>query len=318
MHDQVSAIMLAGTILPTPFQEALGLPVLCLPIGPGGSVLDAWRRVLGAIDRLERVKLVVRSAPELEHVSAVVRADAKSGARPTIETMRDPGAWRGVAGVLHDLTAELLADAVVVVCEAHCHPPNSLAPLIDAMSGDTAGVVGTTEGGEPAGVYAFRGDVFRGVSEIGYCDLKEQLLPMLYAQGRKVVARPVSRRVERMRDLESYLDAVRASLTVGKAGNEPTVRIAAQARVSRSAILDGFCIVEPGAVIEDGVVLHDAVVLSGAIIGGGAVVSRSVIGPMVRVNPRTQIVRDVVATPADVMYDVLSQMAAGAGSVPAA
>ena len=318
MHRHVSAIMLAGTILPTPFQEALGLPMLCLPIGSSGSVLDAWRRVLGAMTGMERVQLVVRNAAELEHVSAVVQAGARRSTGPTIETLRDPGAWRGVAGVLHDLTDELDDDAIVVLCEAHCYPPTTLEPILAAMTEDVTGVVGTTDRGEPAGVYAFRRCAFDDVSDVGYCDLKEQLLPMLHAAGRKVLARSVSPRVQRMRDLESYLEAVRESLGWSDERGAHLTRISPRARVSSSAMVEGFCIVEPGAVIEDGAVLHDTVVLSGATVGGGAVVSRSVLGPMVRIKPRAQVVRKAIATPDDVMIDFLKLMETEAGSVPAA
>lgn len=318
MQGRVSAIMLAGTILPTPFQQALGLPVLCLPIGRAGSVLDAWRRALRQVDGLDDAQLVVKSEAELTQAEALARAGRRSKEGPTIDVVRDPGAWRGVAGLLRDLTEDRRDDDVVVVCEAHCHPPRSLAVLLDAMDDETIGVVGTTERGEPAGVYAFRAGAFECVSRIGYCDLKEQLLPMLHERGQKVIAQAVLERARRMRDLDTYLDAVRASLSIDDEQDHNGRRVAPGAHVSRSALLEGFCIVEPGATIEDGAVVHDSVVLGGAVVGGGAVVSRSVLGPRVRIKPRTQVVHTAMPTPAGVIDDVLRAMETEAGSPSAA
>ncbi len=318
MQQHVSSIMLAGTILPTPFQEALGVPMLCLPIGRTGSMLDAWRRVLGQLDRNQNVRLVVKSPAELKQVSALVKSQSGHTDGPAIDVIREPGAWRGVAGLLHDLTRDRQTTEIVVVCEAHCHPPRSLQPMLEAMSDDTIGVVGITERGEPAGVYAFRIEAFDGVSRIGYCDLKEQLLPILNERGLKVIAQPVSERVQRLRDLDSYLAAVRASLRIKGETESFTRRVAALADVSPSATLDGFCVIEPGATIEDGAVIHDSVVLSGAVVGGGAVVSRSVVGPRVRVKPRSQVVHDVLPSPRGAADDMLQVIISESGSTSAA
>ena len=322
MPEHVSAVMLAGTILPTPFQEALGIPVLCLPIGPGGCVLDMWARTLATAPQLSDVQLVVKSPVELERVSAAVRGLKRSGARPSIHPQREPGAWRGVAGLLRDLLKNNTnPQALILVLEAHSYPPATLAPIMDAMAArpDCIGVVGVSDRGEPAGVYIFRARAFESVTAVGYCDLKEQLLPTLYERGEKVLAKGVTQRVERMRDLPSYLKAVESSLSPTNNINGAVAqggrgrRIAAQATVSPRAMIEGFCIIEPEAVIEDGAVVHDSVVLKGAVVGGGAVISRSVLGPGVRIKPRAQIVHDVIPTPSDRLGDVLELIETAAG-----
>jgi NDP-sugar pyrophosphorylase family protein len=144
------------------------------------------------------------------------------------------------------------------------------------------------------------------------------LLPALHERGEKVIVQNVTERVQRMRDLSSYLKAVRNSLIAAGAARDgvPAAslkRIAPTAAISSSAILDGYCIIEPDAVIEDGAVVHDSVVLSGAVVGGGAVVSRSVLGPTVRIKPRTQVVHDVIPTPSDRLGDVLELIENAAG-----
>lgn len=324
MQDHVGAVMLAGTILPTPFQEALGIPVLCLPIGPAGCVLDAWVRALATIPNLSGVKLVVKSPTELERVSAAIRGMKRNGAKMNIQPQREPGAWRGVAGLLRDLRDYAESDDLLLVLEAHSCPPTTLTPLIDAIKDrpDVVGVIGTSDRGEPVGASIFRSRVFDCVPAIGYCDLKEQLLPALHERGEKVIVQRLSERVQRMRDLQSYLKAVRSSLKapvdirhdqVRAAAIGGMRRIAAQASVSPRAIIDGFCIIEPDAVIEDGAVLHDCVVLKGAVVGGGAVVSCSVLGPTVRVKPRDQIVHDLIPTPSDRLGDVMELIENAAG-----
>lgn len=319
MPEHVSAIMLAGTILPTPFQEALGIPVLCLPIGPAGCVLDAWIRSMSTAKGLTDVELVVKSPVELERVSAAVRGLRRSQCRLSINPQRDPGAWRGVAGLLRDLVNNNTnGDDCVLVLEAHSYPPKTLSLLMDAINNrpDVVGVVGVSDRGEPAGAYVFRARAFDSVPAVGYCDLKEQLLPALHEQGEKVIVQNVTDRVQRMRDLPTYLKAVRNSLQpTGQGGQaaQTMKRIAPTASISPSAILDGCCIIEPDVVIEDGAVVHDSVVLNGAVVGGGAVVSRSVLGPTVRIKPRTQVVHDVIPTASDRLDDVLNLIENAAG-----
>jgi len=82
--------------------------------------------------------------------------------------------------------------------------------------------------------------------------------------------------------------------------------------VSGSAIVEGFALIESGAVVEDGAVVHESIILAGATVGGGAVVSRSVVGPLVHLAPRSRTVRQiVVASRSGEPVDTLDLLAGG-------
>ncbi len=317
-----TAVILAGRLRESPLRESLNVHVLCLPVGHSGTLLDAWLIALRSVPNLARVRVVVNSEEEAAAVrSALPREHRSSEARPSVEVIPEPAAWRGAGGIVRDVTEGLPDDAIILVCEGKRLPPPSLDPLLRAMLGADAsspgmgtqremrapvGAVGVCGVDEPAGMYAFTRRVIKSTPRVGYVDLKEQLLPSLARAGERVVTAHLADDVPHLRDLESYLETVRHSLGNGHAaspaftGGKSAMRVSSRASVSGSAILDGFCIIEPGAVVEDGAVVHDSVILWGATIGGGAVVSRSVVGPLTGVEPRARLVRTVAARPGPV------------------
>lgn len=295
------AIMLAGTLRPSPLREELDLHVLCLPLGPEGTLLDAWLNALRAIPGLRDVLVVVNSDRDVDMVDRTTPSEPAGGEDGLIvRTAVEPAAWRGVGGILRDVTDDLDDDAVIIAIEAHTLPPPALEPLLDAFKNDATplidGAVGVCEPDEPAGVYAFTRRALKLVPAIGYHDVKEQSLPLMYERGMKVGAAQLPGQARRVRDRKGYLDAVRFSLPA-EDNNEPALHISPLTSVSDDAVLDGFCIVEPGAMILDGAVVHESVILKGATIGRGAVVSRSIIGPLAVVPRDRRVVRDVVTEP---------------------
>ncbi len=288
-----TAIILAGTIRPSPLRQVLDIPVLCLPVGREDLLLNAWRSVLADVGISDDLRVVVNSYVDIETVASAAGRKGQRGNRTAPRIIAEPTAWRGTAGVLRDVTDDLQPADVVVVAEASCLPPVSLRPLIEAMSDDAFGVVGVGDDQVPAGVYLFTRQALERVAAIGYQDVKEQMLPALHQADLPVRCARLGDEVHRIRDRSSYLQAVSYSLEHANPGRPPQL-VAPQASVSGSALLEGFCLVEPGAIIEDGAVVHDSIVLAGATVGGGAVVTRSVLGPRVTVVARARIVQDVV------------------------
>ena len=294
MDRQVIAVLLAGTLRPTPLREALGQPVLCLPLGRSGTLLDAWLDVLSRIDKLSEIRVVLNGQTDVEAVNAATTStlSLSGSARPgpKVHCLADQQAWRGPAGILRDITEDLDADDSVIIVEALRLPPQTLNPLVNAFANRCDGVVGLVGEDQPAGVYMFCQHALQQSAAIGYRDLKEQLIPALSQAGAKITTASLSKISYAIRDRAEYLGAVRASLELQK-------RIAASAAVSESALLEGFCVIEPDAVIGDGAVVHDSVVLSHALVSGGAVVSRSIVGASVAIAPRRQIVQQIVCEP---------------------
>ena len=291
MDRRLTAVMLAGTLRPTPLREALDVPVLRLPVGRVGTLLDAWLGCLGTISCLDDVRIVVNSEGDAETVRSLLGRWARNGA---IRAIAEPASWRGAGGILRDVMGEARGGSAVVVCEANALPPDDLAPVLEELeAGSAGGIVGVYGADEPGGVYAFRRALLGRIPSIGYHDLKEQFLPSLAGSGVEIRTAALSGRPTSLRDLGGYLAAAGVSLG-SEEGGERRGRISSGARVSGSATVDGLCVVEEGVVVEDGAVIHDAVLLVGATIGVGAVVSRSIVGPCSAVPAQARVIGEVV------------------------
>jgi carbonic anhydrase/acetyltransferase-like protein (isoleucine patch superfamily) len=290
------AVILAGSLRPSPLRHALDVPELCLPVTPDRVLLEAWRLALETVGPLTRVVVVVRDETDVRSVTAVVRGAV---GLPWCEIVTEPAAWRGTSGVVRDLTGDLVDDPaddkVVIVAEAAVLPPGDLSPLVHTLRPGDAGVVGVGSDDEPAGVFALTGAAVGLAPEKGYHDIKEQLLPALHEASMPVRSVPVTERVCRIRDRSSYLAAVAQLRHAVPDANEPDPRtITPQTSVARSAVVDGDSLVEPGVIVEEDAVIHDSVVLSGATIGAGAVVTRSVVAPMSVIRPGARVVREMI------------------------
>lgn len=297
MDRPLTAVLLAGTLRPSPLREALDVPALCLPMGREGTVLDVWLEALADIDGLDDVRIVVNTERDVEAVEACherARSLPARRRRPGhVKGIAEPASWRGAGGILRDVTGDLDEAAMVMAIEANALPPFSLAPLRRAWQSDMAGIVGVCGRDEPAGVYAFARRTFSVVPPVGYFDLKEQFLPALAAEGTAVGTARLGKHLLRLFDRSEYLTAARRSLGAS-GGAKRSLRLSPHASVSGSAVVDGCCIIEDGVLVEDGAVVHDSVLLSGATVSGGAVISRSVIGPLATISARSQVIRQVV------------------------
>ena len=314
LHDPVNcaiaapsirAVLLAGRIRAAHRLDSLEVHMLSLPMGRQGSLLDSWLAVLAGLPNLREVQVIVNSEAEAESIRASMSESHLQSPTVPVQVIAEPASWRGAAGIIRDVTTGLGPDDLVLVCEAKRLPPPSLQPLLEANFSrpNVSGVVGLCASNDPAGVYLFGSPALQLIPRIGYFDLKEQFLPAIVEAGRRIVTAPLGDSAMRINDLESYLAAVRATM-LGPACGPPCasaaslIRSSAHASISSSASLDGCCIVEAGAVIEDGAVVHDCVVLWGATIGGGTVISRSVVGPLASIEPRSRIVRELIVRPA--------------------
>lgn len=290
MDQSFTVVMLAGALERSPIQQQLTIPTLCLPVGHHGTLLDAWLATIRRSGRCRHVRIVVNSEEDAQALRRLITTGMGGGARgPEITVMAEPAPWRGTGGLLRDITQHQSNVDTVVAIEAHCLPPLSLRPLFRTLNGDVEAVVGAGAGDEPAGVYAFRRTVLNPIRSFGYFDLKEQLLPALYDQGRIVRVVRISDRVFRLRDQVGYIEAVGASLN-GTGRITIVSRRSPESRIARSARIVSGSIVEGGAVIEDQAIIHASIVLNGALVESGAIVSRSIVGPGAVVPARARLI----------------------------
>lgn len=302
MEGQLIAVLLAGSLRPTPLHAALGQPEVCLPIGNKGSLLDAWLNLLGKINEIRDIRVVLKATCDVEAMLALQSVKPKSKrSKQSVRMLSEPRAWRGAAGILRDVTGDLDSAGAVLVIEALRLPPKSLAPVINVSAkhsnNSIGGVFGVIGKDEPAGVYILKRSALLDVPQFGYFDLKEQLLPVLCKSGQALTTARLGEQSHPIRDRQEYLSALRVSVSKSISSDGNFKRIAPQVTVSSSAILDGLCVVEKDAAIGDGAVVHDSVILQGAVIGENAVISNSVVGMSVAVSPRQKVVNQIITEP---------------------
>ena len=165
---------LAGTIRPSALRAKLDIPLLCLPMGQTGTLLDTWQAALADLGPETGVTVVLNTGRDVE---AVERAGGDRWS--ALRSISEPAAWRGVGGLLRDVTDGLDPDTMVVAIEANGLPPARLDLLPGALDASVDGIVGVCGVDQPAGIYAFRRGIIERIPDVGYYDMKEQFLPAL-------------------------------------------------------------------------------------------------------------------------------------------
>lgn len=292
----VALVLLAGGLRPSPLQQALGIPPLCLPLGHSETLLAHWLSAAQSLQGCGCVVIAVSKSEDAASIHAELERQRFVGPKPMrISVVMEPATWRGPAGLLFDLIQSGRCDfpsggVTVVAGEASCLPPENLQDAVAKLGLSVPGISVTCSRGEPAGLYVFSDAALRLIPSIGFYDIKEQLLPSLYAQGTPVQEMRIARESIRVRDRESYLRAVRATLPIDSeiTGCSPGAHIAESARLA------GRCLVGSGAIVGPHAIVHESIVLDEAVIGKGAVVSHSVIGPSTHIQPGEIVKRRVV------------------------
>jgi len=294
MSNSFIAIILAGGIRPAPLSNALGTPVLCLPVAHETTLLSAWLHRLTNIGSCRSVYVVVSSETDADAIRAVAQGivdDGQTSCAPQV--MVEPHRWRGTAGAVRDVAATVLSDDALVVVEAAVVPPSRAGRVLDTVSASAGAAIGIDTDSSPAGVYAFRPAVLEAIPSIGFYDIKEQLVPSLHVLGSAARVVTVTDRVVRIRDRTGYLAAVAdfteiTHMSTTDAGSYP--------RVDPSASVVGHCIIDPSVVVERDVLVDSSVVLDDVVVRAGATISRSVIGSGVEIEPGALIVDGVKGT----------------------
>ncbi len=145
----------------------------------------------------------------------------------------------------------------------------------------------------PTGIYVFSRRAFDAVPARGFCDIKEELIPRLYAAGERVIAYEAAEEAPRVLDSATYM-AVNEWIVERFVGSPEApgeyVRIAEalvhrDARVAEDAALIGPVLVEAGARVLPGAVVigpssigRDATIESGGVVSRSAVWRRSTVG----------------------------------------
>jgi NDP-sugar pyrophosphorylase family protein len=313
------AILLAGThawrrtafdqLLPRPVLPVAQLPLMAHPL--------RWLRAAGAA----RVTICANGlATELrEHLEPVRHL------LPSLAFHEDPSP-RGAAGSARDAALATDADLFVVadattipdvsllrVLMEHQESRAALTVIVQPSNGGRgtslvpSGLYGT--GLVPTGLYIFSRRAFEYVPAAGYQDIKESLIPRLYAAGELVVTSEAESQCPRVLDAKTYLAvshrAIARSAPPPDLLGTPTIdgmpSIHPSARVSASALLIGPVLVGRGAEIhDDAVIVGPASIGAHSVVERGALISRSVIWDHCTIAATATVDRSVLASGAQV------------------
>jgi mannose-1-phosphate guanylyltransferase len=227
---------------------------------------------------------------------------------------------RGAAGCARDAGLRTKA-ASFVVADGTSVPVVDMGELLEGHRSSRAAITVVVEADaagrmQPAGVYVFDRRAFDLVPEDGFQDIKEKLIPSLYAAGEPVATHVVRGGAPRVVNADTYLAlnqwlverasrhrdwphgfrAAGETILHDSARVDPTARLlgpvmlGAGASVGAGATLVGPVSIGPGTRIGDEAVVSRSVLWSGCIVGERAFVDRSMLADFAIVSPGGSVV----------------------------
>lgn len=277
---KIQPIILAGGLRDTPLENALGVPLLSLPLQPDRCVAELWADVLATFDHVRfPIRIITSSRDKCEQLF------------PMLEDQRfrlhtDPFPHRGTGGVLADIRVTLpeIGSGVsyfLVLDQSSC-PPKSLESFVAKLSDGADIVIGVSSFDRLTGILAFKPEVLDLVPGVGYQDFKEQTLVRARDLGLRIAAHTTMAEAVRIDHLNGVLDAVRywASSDSGR-------------RYGIDGAIEGSCSIHDSVKADEAMIV-DSICMKGSVIGTGAVVARSIIGPNVRIPRGIRVIDSVV------------------------
>ncbi len=286
-------ILLAGGLKPTPLGAGAGMPALRLFPDGKQSLINNWIERVSALG-------VWQSDPEASIEMRVVfdrSRDAleapteRGGVNLVFES--ESGAYRGPAGVAHDVAERFPHDVTVLIAEANRWLDVDLAPMVQEHAERGADVtVARLADGAPAGVYLARWQALHNVAPKGFVDLKEQWLATLINEGMDVFVHTLAGQgsvpIRTREDLLTLAYGFATNTSTGVAMDPPIVSgvgVSAQERWS---------VISDRANVHESAVVIGSVVMPGAVVRENAVVARSVVPPGAVVEANSEVVDDIV------------------------
>lgn len=320
--QEVAGIVLAGVhewdhssfdeLLPRPLMPVGHTPLICHVLG--------WLREVGAAQ--VAICGVAHAAIRGNSASRQMRQRLADGAALRIElSYYEDWTPRGPAGCIRDCATHLNAERLVVAdgtllpigCDLQAvldeHSRRGAAMTV-VVAHDPASPDEAHERLVPAGIYVLERTVLEHISETGYQDIKEVLLPRLHERGVHVRAHTLPRPCPRVTDAASYLtlnawvleqlSRSRQTLPgyryVGHSLVHESVRVPSPQNLvgtvligPRTTIAPGAAIVGPTTIGAECVVEPEAVICRSVLwdrcrVGRGATVDHHVLGKGVRIE----------------------------------
>ena len=221
---------------------------------------------------------------------------------------------RGTAGCLRD-AAEPGRDELLVVFPACTLLPPDLGELVRAHRQGSAEITVFFNPSpdaeeallQDAQLYIAEPSILEHIPEVGYCDIKEGLVPSLVTAGKPIHAVRCPSPAGHFTQWSQYLQAVGLFLRRIETGQAPpptgfqpfdaarSIWVGENVRIDDSARLYGPALIEAGARIDAGaVILGPALIGKGVSIGRDACIEQSVLWDNARVGPECHIHRSLI------------------------
>ena len=275
-------IILSGGLRQPLLRRQMGVPIGALPVTEHSTLLGTWVRRMLEFSTIESILVVTSDIADNEMLSQAISSESLD---KYVEVIVEPAGHRGPAGVLRDVGLDLNTDKIVVG-ELSSVPPPSVDEIVTGLGSESVGMtIGVSENQRPIGLYGFTRESLEIIPELGFFDVKEQLIPSLIEKGSVVCPIVMMPKQLRVGELHEWLQAIRFL----EAGSH------SEATIPSSARIEGASLIQQGAIIHETVSILDSIVMSGAEIESGAVIARSVIGPGVRVRKGFRIIDGILA-----------------------
>lgn len=220
---------------------------------------------------------------------------------------------RGTAGCLRDAVEQFGGDRLIV-CDGTILPEQDLPRIIEHHVDEAAAltvVVAEDSRSDPLvaarsrplGIYVVDRDAVERIPARGYQDLKEMLIPRLYAEGLQTTTWTTSRAALRLHDVNSYLVMSASAITklcrqdeapAGYSKRNQSL-IHETARVAADAALIGPVVIGPNCTVEKNVTIIGPTILGASCrIAATAVICASVLWDRCRAEQRSVIDHAVV------------------------
>ena len=282
--NSVSAIILVGGSGPSLLRSQFGMPVCLLPTPDAPSLVAAWVELVKQLDQVTDITVVTGRPEDLPKIEEQLGSIPNFLGYP-LEVTTDKNEHRGTAGTLRDTILERDGENDILVIEGTTIPPRNIQVVSDVRidGDDVDGAIIKTPQSEPAGMIILKKRVLELVPEVGFFDLKEQLIPKVISDGNRVVVQQIEDRLRRITTVEDYLDHMADFSGQGASRGELEPSIHETAQIDPTAVLTSSVLVCKGVQVGPGAIIDQAVLLEGSQIGANALVTRSI------VKPNTQI-----------------------------
>ena len=290
--NQVNAIILVGGPGQSELREIAGHAVSLLPVPGIQHFLYSWMHTLLKVDAVTKVDILTGRPEDLRILTtATTNWDAEHLGQTGVYA--DKENHRGTAGAVKDFMRSLKYKGDLLLVEGNRIPPANPKLLFDIEYDreDVVGSLGRTSEFGPSGMMVVKNRILDLIPDIGFFDLKEQLIPRALERGERIIVRNIGGEGERLSDPESYLRCIRSlrSRIDGDSGIKCCINESAD--IHPTASVGGDSLIDSNVRIHHGAMIEDSAILDGAVVGSDCLIVESVIGKNAQIPSGTKIIR---------------------------